>query len=120
MLMKFHQHVYEQLLLSKISKAQKDSHVISVFAFWGFGNVKALILVKFDHGGLVLRSSLFLKPHHLPLKMILASKVVKRDSKNNLASVAHSVGTHAHTHTHTHTQTKTLTVCVSSIQTSST
>jgi len=39
--MKFNQHVYEQLLLSKISKAQKDSHVISVFAFWGFGSVKA-------------------------------------------------------------------------------
>jgi len=32
---KFHQHVYAQLLLTQIPKAQKDSQVISVFfCFW--------------------------------------------------------------------------------------
>jgi len=32
---RFHQHVYVQLLLAKIPKAQKDSQVINVFlSFW--------------------------------------------------------------------------------------
>jgi len=47
---KFHQHVYPQLLLTQIPKAQKDSQVISVFfALLGSLRAKAArkMLVKF-------------------------------------------------------------------------
>ena len=44
-------------------------------------NLDKLNLLKLANGGLVLGSSQFLLLPQLPLKMILASKVVKSDSK---------------------------------------
>ncbi len=46
----FHQHVYAQLLLAEIPKAQKDSHVNTVFCAFGICARKSWVCVKSTPG----------------------------------------------------------------------